>query len=91
MKKRYSAAIAGYGGYVRALRRAWANRFSSIKAIVLVPELDERLSLSVHYDAAAEADIVTLARSNWRTGEESTLYKGPLTNGLHKQPRRQRD
>ena len=89
--KRYKAALHGQGGYFSALRRAWASRFGRIRALVLVPELDEKLLLEVWYDAAKSEDIVTLKRSNWRTGEESILYKGPLTNGLHKQPARAKD
>lgn len=91
MKKRYKAALIGQGGMFKALRRAWASRFSSIQGLIMIPETDDALRLSVHYDAATECDRVTITHHNHRTGAESTLYDGRLLGGQPKQGRRLKD
>lgn len=91
MKKRYSAAMQGQGGIISALAKAWASRFYSIRAFVLVHERSEKLELEVNYSLNDDADHVTLKRRNWHTGAESILYSGSLTNGTHKQQRNLKD
>lgn len=91
MKKRYTAALIGHGGLFKALRRAWATRFSRIEATILIPEDSEKLRLYVHHDARSGNDIVTLVRENYRTGNKSTLYAGRLTNGVEIKPPMRKD
>lgn len=86
MKKRYTAALIGQGGMFKALKRAWASRFTRIEATVMIPEESEKLRLYVHHDARSGDDIVCLMRENYRTGAKSTLYSGRLTNGQHERP-----
>lgn len=91
MKKRYTAAILGQGGRFKALKRAWASRFSRIEACVLVADEGEKLRLFVHHDARSGNDIVTLLRENYRTGAKCTLYAGRLTNGVEIKPPHRKD
>jgi hypothetical protein len=91
VKKRYSAAIYGQGGMFSALKRAWASRFYSIRAIVMVAENNERLELLVTHNINTQEDHVSLKRRNWHTGAESILYDGSLTNGQHKKTRNLKD
>ena len=80
MKKRYSAALLGIGGFT-ALRRAWQTRFNSIQSVIIINDINEKLTLEVYYDASKETDIVELISSNWQTGEQRTLFKGTLGEG----------
>ena len=91
VKRRYAAALQGQGLLFRPLQRLWASIFSSVRAVIIVPTTGEKLELEVGYDFKQQHDHVTLTRKNWQTGERSTLYSGPLTNGVHAKPRAQRD
>lgn len=91
MKKRYTAALQGQSGHLMALRRTWASRFHSLRAIVLVCSRSERLELEIKHSAQADDDMVTLTRRNWHTGEETILYAGTLTGGTPKKKRQSRD
>lgn len=91
MIKHYTAAMQGQGGIFSALRTAWASRFHSIKAFVMVPSISEKLTLSVHFSQQHDDDIVTLTSRNWKTGDERMLYHGSLTNGSPKKHRQLKD
>lgn len=91
MKKQYTAAIMGQGGLFSAIRSAWASRFHSIRAFVMVPSIAEKLELRVHFSQQHDDDIVHLTSRNWKTGEERTLYHGSLTNGSIKPARQRKD
>lgn len=80
MRAHYAGAIWG-SGFFRALRTARASRFSAIRAFVMIPSKGEKLELSVTRRAKDDVDIVTLKRTNWRTGEETMLYNGNFMSG----------
>lgn len=90
MNKRYKAAIVGYGGAFKALKRAWSSRFSSIKSVIMIPELSESIRLEVSYDATREEDVITLHSRNWRTGQETILFDGSLRAGQLRHKRNKR-
>jgi len=89
-KRHYTAAIIGQG--LRSnLRKAFASRFSSIRAIIMIPSESEKLELTVTRNARADTDTVTLIRTNWRTGETSDLYIGDVMGGKLRRGRLPRD
>lgn len=90
MTTRYTAAIKGSGLW-QDLKTCFASRFFGIRAIVLVPQEQEKLELRVDYDTRNKKDIVTLQRRNWSTGSTSVLYQGPLTGGMVPRPRIKKD
>lgn len=90
MKNHFTAAIMG-NGLFSALRRATSSRFSSIRALVMIPSKSEKLELQVTHDARSGDDMVKLTRSNWRTGEETQLYNGIFTGGAPIRKRMPRD
>lgn len=92
MKPRFfAAAIQGQGGIYSALRHAFSSRFTTIRAFIMVPSENEKLTLSVSRDARTDENIVRLARKNWQTGEETLLYNGNFTGGKPIRKRLPRD
>lgn len=87
MIKRYQGAMMGFGSFFHSLVRAWAGRFGVIRAFVLVPQDNEKLTLEVRYNVKERADMVTLTRCNWSTGDTAILYQGNLLGGKAAAPR----
>lgn len=85
MSARYQAAICGYGSIWNHIRQAFGTRFAGIKAFILIPQDQEKLELKVTFNVKFGKDVVTLIRRNWRTGEESVLYKGWMVSNVTQQ------
>lgn len=74
MERRYTGAIIGQGGLFKALKRAWASRFSSLAISIMIPCKGEKINLSINYSASKEGDRILLTRENWKTGNKYTLH-----------------
>lgn len=77
MSRHYAAALHGTG-FLRALKRLWSTRFAGIRAIVIMPDTQDKLELSVNWNASTQSHQVQLVASNWRTGEKCNLYAGSI-------------
>lgn len=92
MIKRYKGAMYGKGGIFTALKTTWAGTFHTIRAIILIPNRNEKIELSARYSLITDQDIITLKARNWNTGAERVLFQGPLPPGeYHKTKSRLRD
>jgi len=91
MKKRYTGAMAGQGGILSSIAKAWASRFHSINAFIMIPDQCEKITLNIKHSTLADADIVTLTRRNWRTGAETILYTGRIDTGTPRRTRTLKD
>lgn len=74
MEKRYTGAIIGQGGLFKALKRAWASRFSKISVSIMIPSKGEKINLSIEYASSKEADRILVTRENWKTGDKYILH-----------------
>lgn len=90
MARHYAAALQGVG-FIHALKRLWSSRFAGIKAIVMIPDEHERITLRVTYNTQMQRHDIHLERDNWQTGERTNLFSGSLTCGENKKPRNLRD
>ena len=73
MKKRYTGAIQGQGGLFQPIKKAWSTRFDKLRAFMLIPERNEKIEISLHYDANLGADKLLVTRTNYQTGKKQTI------------------